>query len=136
MNRRQIAEILLPGLFLFSFRMTAAGAQTITNGGPSGTLVSASAVIPAPGATVLIYTTPAKGHFVLTQIGSASPCDQLFTATGFGPLGELFESLTTGRLSFEPGLVLPPKSSVECFDTQQFCTAGVSDCFMTGVLEK
>ncbi len=105
------------------------GAQTVTNGGLSGTVVSRS--VAANGSDeATIYTTPKKGHFVLTQIGSVGAS---FTATGFGEIGITDEAEGLQPLTFIPGIALPPQSSIQCLFNGNVAP---SYCIITGVLEK
>ncbi len=62
-------------------------------GGSSGTLITAGVL-----SSGVIYTTPATGHFVMTQVGQG-----IITIPGFPNL-----EATNGPLTFSPGpLVLP-----------------------------
>ena len=92
----------------------------------SGTLISQSVTLTQDSVATTIFTTPKKGHFVLTQIGTSGTCGSpIFTATDFGPLG------TTGaQRNFNPALVVPSNSSIQCSG------AAGCDCYMTGILEK
>jgi hypothetical protein len=124
-----IAEVrLVKKLTLISLALSllgavnAVGAQTITQGGPTGTLVSAFANADGP-----IYTTPSKGHFVLTQAGGGS-CS--FLVQGFtDPIGQS-EAGSLWWLTFTPGLLLPPKT------TLTISGSGGRTCYIIGVLEK
>lgn len=128
MRLRRVAALALAGVYLFS---GIAGAQGITNGGLSGTLVSASVQAPfspTGGITTTIFTTPKKGHFVLTQVGSVRGSVDLFSVTDFGPIAPG---------TFTPGLAVPPGASVQCTTlVNPGSSSGQTDCWITGVLEK
>ena len=102
-------------LALILFGVADVGAEAITQGGLSGTLVSAGA--PDASLGVVLYTTPSKGHFVLTQAVAGT-----VTIAGFGDF--------LGSHTFSPGLVIPPKTDISCFSD-----AGTA-CYIIGVLEK
>src|SRR5271155_5709763 len=114
------------------------GAQTIKDG-LSGTIVSASVAV-AQGSTATIYAVPASGHFVLTEIGSASGLEGetcgplLFSVTGFGPISEVAPTTAVASFAhqFAPGLALPQGALVQCNYEGSGCLAA-SDCYMTGV---
>jgi hypothetical protein len=93
----------------------------------SGTLVSQSVTLTQDSVATTIFTTPKKGHFVLTQIGTSGTCSSppIFTASDFGPLGT-----TQTQRNFNPALVVPSNSSIQCSGTSG------CDCYMTGILEK
>jgi hypothetical protein len=97
-----------------------------------GTIVSVSITPTNDLVPTSIYTIPAKGHFVLTQIGvSASPTgsnSSLFAVTGWGSLGE---PPLNSPFTYNPGLALPPSAAIQCTGS-----SGPGDCYITGVLEK
>jgi hypothetical protein len=97
-----------------------AGAQSIVQGGPSGTLVSA---VTTSTSLVAVYTTPAKGHFVLTQAGGPGCA---FSVQDFGVLGDI----SAAPLTFVPGLLLPPNTAISAV------SPGPSGCYIIGVLER
>jgi hypothetical protein len=96
--------------------VNAVGAQTITQGGPTGTLVS---VFTTASVATPIYTTPSKGHFVLTQVsGNCGPL-----------LVQGFEPYPLAEFTFTPGLLIPPNTALSVRGTGDLC-------YITGVLEK
>jgi hypothetical protein len=114
---------------------TEAGAQAIANGVLTGTVVSREGTIAGTGTIAgkgIIYTTPATGHFVLTQVGCSRPAGVLVSVTKFGPLGLLDSRVVPQilQLTFSPGLALPSGASVQF----TFNYIGVENCYMTGVL--
>jgi hypothetical protein len=105
--------------------VNAVGAQTITQGGPTGTLVSAFAA--NSGTYVPIYTTPAKGHFVLTELGGSNDSGCLAQVQGL-PAGAI--GSTTQPEAFSPGLLLPADAAISTVGS------GTAFCYIIGVLEK
>jgi hypothetical protein len=107
-------------------RAASVGAQTITQGAPTGTLVSAFAAVPS--GFVPIYTTPAKGHFVLTQAGgdNGTGCVVQIQGVAGGEVGASSQPATFG-----PGLLLPANSALTASSG-----SGALSCYIIGVLEK
>ena len=129
---------------IFCLIASTSNAQTIKNGGLNGKIVSASnSSVAIDGTQAPIYVTPASGHFVLTQLGSALSGDALscthtisFSASKFGFLRAFYPQgpLPSEFLAkFEPGIALPPSSTISCAVLD--CGDG-TDCYITGVLEK
>jgi hypothetical protein len=127
-------------VFLVLLAAVSANAQKVNSSGLSGTLVSAGVADNSSGPAV-VYTTPATGHFVLTQAGGANA---LFSVPGFGQLGGTGCPPTSGPngtltfagtipLTFSPGLVLPPNTAISCSPVS---ACGGGGCYITGVLTK
>ena len=112
-------KVLLICLALSLLWVADAGAQAITQGGATGTLVSAE--VADIGSVAVIYTTPPKGHFVLTQVGGGN-CT--FTVEGFGYVG----ASQGGAQTFTPGFFVPPSTAISA--------AATNSCYIIGVLEK
>jgi hypothetical protein len=136
------------------------GAQQVSNG-LKGTVISGAtatiAISASGGGDATALQTPAKGHFVLTQIGSGfsgsftqCACTSiLFSAAGFGVIGRVGLAQSNGEGSvilgyssyvpFNPGIALPPSTPIVC---TAVCASGCettfqpTDCNVTGVLEK
>ena len=136
---------------LLSLLVSIADAQSIKAGGLTGKVVSASVANVSVASTAnppaVIFTTPAAGHFVLTQVGSAltgdvsSCCAELtFSASNFGPLATVFaETRPTSSAStiFLLGIALPAGSAISCEALcATSCGVNPTDCSVTGVLEK
>ncbi len=100
-------------------------AQSVTQGGLTGTLVSA--VLENASSLTTIYTTPAKGHFALTQLGSTNGfCSYTIPGLGRLPVNDLPPS-NQPSITFGPGLLLPANTAISAFG---------SGCYIIGVLEK
>jgi len=119
---------LLAGLCIMLVTVSAS-AQTVNASGLSGTLISAGVSDDSSG-TAIVYTTPAKGHFVLTQAGGAS---QIFSVPSFGNLGSTACAPSTS-LTFNPGLLIPQSTAISCTPASS-CGFPYS-CYIAGVLEK
>jgi hypothetical protein len=95
-------------------------AQTVNQGGLSGTLITAMGADTSPNGTgTVFYTTPSKGHFALTQVGNTTACSvQLEGGTALGG-------------TYTPGLLLPANTPIVVIGVSTSAT-----CFIIGVLAK
>ena len=116
-------------LIVLTLGATYAHAQSVRNGGPSGTVVSASVPTP-PGSTPTAYTTPATGFFLLT-----TAC---FPVTSFGVTASGFGRIPASDfcIHYSPGLALPQNSAVTCNYSCPGCTSSGAHCTIAGVLTR
>lgn len=93
-----------------------------TSGGLTGEIVSASAVMASTQTGVTVYTTPATGEFVLTQIcvsysGSLTGYYGLLQGSTVGPLASGAAGSTSGKCTeYFPGLSIPPNEALTMND--------------------
>ncbi len=113
----------------FLLQVADADAQSVRNGGPSGTVVSASVPAP-PGSVPVVYTTPATGYFILT-----TAC---FPITSFGISASGFGRIPASDfcVHYSPGLALPQSSTVSCNYSCAGCTSSNIACTIAGVHSK
>jgi hypothetical protein len=123
--RRQLCFGLVAGVIAFGVLNTSARAQSFPI---SGRILSASTNV-AASSNATVFTTPATGHFVLTQTCGGS--QMIVSANSFG----LIASMSTDVLcdSFNPvGYALPQGEAIQCTNP-----LGVSSwCSISGILEK
>jgi hypothetical protein len=106
-----------------------ANAQAVKNGGPTGTVVSASVPAP-PGSTPIVYTTPATGFFLLTT--ACFPVVSFgISASGFGRI-----PASDFCVHYSPGLALPQNSTLTCNYSCAGCTSSGVTCTIAGVLTR
>jgi hypothetical protein len=80
---------------------------------PDAAVTTASVNLAGTGETELVYNTPAKGDFILTQLCASpdAPSGIRLDATGLGSIAQ------TGGIScitFSPGVSIPKGSAVSC----------------------
>ena len=114
---------------------TAAHAQTVGSL-LAGTIKSASATASAQG-TATIFTTPAIGHFVLTQACANAGPAVTFKGGTFGFIADINSSgFSVGQplptcVSFSPGYAMPQNEEIECVGFSP--NVGI-ECSISGVL--
>jgi hypothetical protein len=87
--------------------------------------------------TTIVYTTPTKGHFVLTQVGSSVGCGStLIFFEDVIVLGTLDCSAAQFELTFSPGLSIPQGVEIGCEYFASCTGSSCPSCYVTGVLEK
>ncbi len=111
---------------LVALASATAIAQTVKNGELSGTIISKSVTIPA-ASSANVYTTPAAGFFVLTQICSSTNNIVLTGTT----MGEIHRNQTDCQ-SFTPGIVMPAGETLSCYNQY----GNPFSCVITGILTK
>ena len=79
---------------------------------PNASIVTASVNLGA-SESALVYTTPAKGDFVLTQF-CASPDVSGGIRLDASALGSIAQSGSTSCITFTPGVSIPHNSMVSC----------------------
>ncbi len=115
MRVRVMIPIFLLVLLLFA---TAVAAQEVINSTVSGTLISASAIVPALS-SVTVFTTPGTGAFILTQFVSNATS---LRGSTFGPI-----LIAT----YFPGVALPQGEALICRNEVTFPGA----CMVVGVVQ-
>jgi hypothetical protein len=80
---------------------------------PNASIATASVNLTGPGDTQVIYTTPAKGDFMLTQFCASpdAPGGVRLDAAGFGGIAQ---TGTTSCLTFSPGVSIPKGAALSC----------------------
>lgn len=130
MRTRLLLIIVLQLAVVFFSR--DAEAQTVTKSTLSGTLMSASATLTAPG-PVTVFTTPEAGFFVLTQFCSNVGSGLTFRGSTFGIIFSVPGA--AGPLppctTYEPGIALPQAETLTC--SVDFAFPGMF-CMISGVL--
>lgn len=121
-----IAVVVALGLFAETVR-----GQEIDHGTVNGTLFST--VVTVPNASqAFVATTPDNRVLVLTQVCTTHPNALRLNAGAV--IGDLPLETTRNCTEYVPGLAIPPKSNINCFDTVG--AGGKLRCMLTGVLTK
>jgi hypothetical protein len=105
-----------------------AEAQTVTKSTLSGTLMSASATLTAPG-PVAVFTTPEAGFFVLTEFCSNVGMGLTFSGSTFGII--VIAAGSSPCTTYVPGIALPQAETLTCSGAFPFPGAA---CMISGVL--
>jgi hypothetical protein len=128
MMMRQIYVVILAGVIGFGPLNTVARAQHFPI---EGEIVSASASLAAlspPSTTsATVFTTPASGDFILTEICTSGNLN--LSGSTFGTIAALQES---GCVAFQPGMALPQREQIICVG---FLGESENYCRITGILE-
>jgi hypothetical protein len=104
---------------------TPAMAQVIKKGTLSGKIVSAAVEV-APTTAATVYTTPATGFFILTQVCVQDRSEMAVRGATLGPL------VTDDRCTtYTPGVALPRNEVITCANNDATPTGA---CSITGVL--
>jgi hypothetical protein len=119
-----IAIVVALGLFALT-----AGGQGIDKGGLSGTVFSAGATVPNLS-QAFVATIPDNRAFVLTQVCTTHP-NALRLQAG-AVIGEIPLESTHNCTVYVPGIAIPPKTNINCFDRAG--AGGKLRCMVTGVL--
>ncbi len=98
---------------------------------PSASIATASVTLGA-SESAIVYTTPARGDFILTQF-CASPDATGGIRLDAGKLGSIAQSGTTSCITFTPGVSIPQNSTVSC-TTNPSGAAAVSSAAVTPAL--
>jgi hypothetical protein len=107
-------------------------AQTIKGGGLNGQVLTAGVAVPA-NSSATVFTTPASGFFILTQVCSGfASCIGNLTVAGLGSIPAADNNGGSCQ-SFAPGLALPQNTAVSCANR---CTSQGATCLITGVVTK
>jgi hypothetical protein len=94
-----------------------------------GAILSANATLSGPSETQIVYTTPEKGDFILTQICISPVAGGMdLMATGFGPIVHVGDELCR---TFSPGVSVPRSSEVSCSTTASATRTRASEYFCT-----
>ena len=104
-----------------------------TSGGLTGQIVSATASI-ANGTSGTVYTTPATGEFVLTQMCVSFPGDYLsgaLTGSTIGPIARYGYGGYGSCTEYRPGYAIPAGESLIGYDDTS--TGGPTVFSITGV---
>ena len=99
---------------------------------PNATLTTASLNLTGPSQTQVVYTTPAKGDFVLTQFCASPEPDGgvRLDATGLGGIAQTI--LGVSCYTFTPGVSIPRGSTVTC-STASGASPGSYFCTISGL---
>jgi len=132
MRVNAIAAVIAAGVTL---GIETLEAQEITNGGLTGTIRSASVVVPpvSGGASAAVFTTPPTGNFVLTQVCLGTMSMAIEGSTfGLIPTNNGLSGGAVKCTAFHPGIALPQGETLTCIHEESF----QSTCVITGVLSK
>jgi hypothetical protein len=135
--RRQLYVVILAGVIGFGPLNTVARAQHFPI---EGEIVSASASLAAPSppntTSATVFTTPASGHFILTEY-CASGYDLNLSVGTFGTIAAQIAtpgehaSGGSGCVAFQPGMALPQREQIICVSFLH----SEGYCRITGILE-
>ena len=130
---RTIRMVVFTALML-TFFGTEAEAQKVRNSTFTGTLVSAAAVIPMEGNSVVIYAVPVGNSFVMTQA-----CAGESTGFGFSIVGTQLGTVPVGNSldencsTYSLGIAFQGGEILSC--STEFSPGVDSPCLITGVLQ-
>ena len=105
---------------------TRAQAQQLSKGTLTGTIVSKAVEIQASGSAT-VFTTPAKGFFVLTQLCVENKNNVTLKGATVGTIA-VDEECTT----YNPGIAFGKEETITCVNDG----ASASNCLITGVIAK
>jgi hypothetical protein len=116
-----ISAVLLTGVLAHA----PAHAQQVKKGTLTGRIVSAAVEVPGNSSGPL-FTTPAKGFFVLTQVCTEDKDADVRGAT-LGPIYNENKCTT-----YNPGIGFPQNEAITCVNNNP----DPSGCFITGIITR
>lgn len=131
--------VLLAALLLMPVSSTGAAATSnlnlsksnINREFPGGKMVTATVSLTNPNETKIVYSTPASGDFILTQVCTSSVNGGIRLAvSGFGPIADISQPSCQ---SFTPGISLPSDAAITCSTTAYAAAGGSYFCTISGV---
>jgi hypothetical protein len=98
---------------------------------PKAAIATASATVGGPSVSQILYTTPEKGDFILTQF-CASPDANGGIRLDVTGLGSIAQTGAVSCFTFSPGISIPRSAVVSC-STTAAASEGTYFCMISGM---